>query len=124
MKKHILAFLAFASVAFAATPARTVLSTATKAGNTVTHYVGRVQGDPADDGSLTLTVFPLVIKTDSEGTEISRELSTAAAFTLTLSPAQFAGLSVAVKAAFTADQAAKFAPPAPAPAPEPAPGNP
>jgi hypothetical protein len=122
MKKHILALLALAlaSVAFAAEPApiRTVLSTVTKAGNTITHYVGRVQGDPADDGSLTLTVFPLVVKTDSEGTEISRELSTSASFTITLTPAQFSGLSLAVKAAFTADQAAKFAPaPAPAPAP-------
>lgn len=122
MKKHILALLALAlaSVAFAAEPAptRTVLSTVTKAGNTITHYVGRVQGDPADDGSLTLTVFPLVVKNDSEGTEISRELSTSASFTITLTPAQFSGLSLAVKAAFTADQAAKFAPaPAPAPAP-------
>lgn len=107
------------SAAFAADVSpRTVLNTTTKSGNTVTSYVGRVQGDPADDGSLTLTIFPLVIKTDSEGTEISRELSTTAAFTLTLTPQQFAGISAAVKAAFTADQAAKFAqanPPAPNP---------
>jgi hypothetical protein len=117
MKKYILTLLVLVSVAFAATaPTRTVLSTTTKAGNTVTAYVGRVQGEPADDGSLTLTVFPLVVKTDAEGTEISRELSVNAAFTITLTPEQFAGLSVAVKAAFTADQAAKFAPPAPAPA--------
>lgn len=119
--KKLLALLilavALCAAAFAA-DARTVLSTTTKAGNTVTSYVGRVQGEPAADGSLTLTIFPLVVKTDSEGTVISSELSTTAAFTLTLTPQQFAGISAAVKAAFTADQAAKFAqanPPAPNP---------
>ena len=118
MKKLITILLAFAVNAFAADVSpRTVLSTTTKAGNTITAYVGRVQGDPANDGSLTLTIFPLVVTTDSEGTEISRELSTTAAFTLTLSPAQFAGISAAVKMAFTADQAAKFAQAQPVPAP-------
>jgi hypothetical protein len=122
--KKLLALLSLAvalvSTAAHAADARTVLSTTTKAGNTITSYVGRVQGDPAADGSLTLTIFPLVVKTDSEGTVISSELSTNASFTLTLTPQQFAGISAAVKAAFTADQAAKFAQqnPPPAPAPE------
>lgn len=118
--KKLIALLSLAvalcASALQAADARTVLSTTTKAGNTITSYVGRVQGEPAADGSLTLTVYPLVVKTDSEGTVISSELSTQASFTITLSPAQFSGLSLAVKAAFTADQAAKFAqanPPAP-----------
>jgi len=120
MKKYIALLLpavALCAAAFAA-DARTVLSTSTKNGNTTTQYVGRVQGDPAADGSLTLTIFPLVVKTDSEGTVLSSELSTSAAFTLTLTPTQFAGISTAVKAAFTADQAAKFAQTQPAPAPQ------
>jgi hypothetical protein len=123
--KKLIALLAVALCASAvhAADARTVLSMTTKAGNTVTSYVGRVQGEPAADGSLTLTIYPLVVKTDSEGTVISSELSTSASFTLTLTPTQFAGISTAVKAAFTADQAAKFAQanPAPAPAAKPTP---
>jgi len=122
MKKLAFIFIlavALCAAAFAAEDARTVLSTTTKAGNTVTSYVGRVQGEPAADGSLTLTIFPLVVKTDSEGTVLSSELSTSASFTITLTPTQFAGLSAAVKAAFTADQAAKFQQSQPAPAPNP-----
>ena len=119
MKKLAILSLAVAlcASAFAADASpRTVLSTTTKAGNTITAYVGRVQGDPADDGSLTLTIFPLVITRDSDGEIVGKpELSTTAAFTLTLTPTQFAGISAAVKAAFTADQAAKFAQTQPAP---------
>ena len=83
---------------------RTILSTAIKAGNTSTTCVGKVIGEPKDDGSLPLTVVPLIIKTDSEGMELTREWGSTN-IELTLSPAQFAGISAIVKAAYDAQVA-------------------
>lgn len=123
MKKHnvlfilalLTAWLAFGAAvypAFAAeAPTRTVLAVSTEDGITTTKFVGRVQGEPANDGTLTLTVYPLVVLTlAANGKQIGdSKLDTSASFTITLSAAQYGGLSTLVKAAFDAKVAAEAA---------------
>jgi hypothetical protein len=116
MKKLILTVLAFLAIASAqAADLRTVLSASTTNGVTTTLYVGRVQGEPNADGTLTLAVFPLVVKTDSMGTVLVSELSTAESFSVALTPTQFTSVSALVKAAYDASAAAKAAAINPAP---------
>jgi len=49
-----------------------VLSTATKSGGVIiTVTVGRVQGEPADDGTITLQIIPREVVTAADGTVLS-----------------------------------------------------
>ena len=111
-----LAFPAFAQIP-APTPApysdaRTVLSTVTANGITTTLYVGRIQADPAKDGTITLTVYPDAVLTTSTGALIA-DLGFKPPFTVSMTAAQYGGLSALVVAAY----AAQNTPPAPTPAP-------
>lgn len=106
--KKLLALLAtavFALTVFAAeTPvdSRTLLTTSTDDNGIKTDVrVGRVQADPAKDGTITLTVFPVVIKSVN-GTIVSEQLDTANGFPVALTAQQYAGLSTLVKAAYDA----------------------
>ena len=89
MKKLIALILAAALAvsAFAQTDQRTVLVASTTNGVTKTLYVGRIQADPAKDGSITITVFPAIVITDSAGNVLSESLDTAHSFPLVI-PAQ------------------------------------
>ena len=105
MKKLISLILAAALAVstFAQTDSRTVLSTSTKNGVTTTLVVGRIQADPAKDGTLTITVFPAVVTTYADGSAVTPEyLDTAHSFPLTLTTEQYAGLAALVKAAYAA----------------------
>jgi hypothetical protein len=103
----VASLLAVPRVSAAAAPSRTVLSSSTKNGVTTTVYIGRVQGEPAEDGSLSLAVFPLVVKTDSEGLVLSSVLDTnATVFALKLTSAQLVNLSTLIKGAWDAARAA------------------
>lgn len=89
MKKLIALILAAALAvsAFAQTDQRTVLATSTTNGVTKTLYVGRIQADPAKDGSITITVFPAIVFTDSAGNVLFESLDTDHSFPLVI-PAQ------------------------------------
>jgi hypothetical protein len=107
--KKLLALLVFAvalcAAAFAQADQRTVLATATKNGVTTTTYVGRIQADPAKDGSITITVFPAVVLTDSAGNVLSETLDTSHSFPLVI-PAQVkTALAQLVQAAYAAANA-------------------
>lgn len=67
----ILGLAVFASLAFSQSDQRTVLATSTANGVTKTIYVGRIQADPGKDGTITITVFPVVVISDSAGNVIS-----------------------------------------------------
>lgn len=110
MKKILTLILAglLAVQLYSAEPTRTVLSVTTEDGITTTKYVGRVQGEPANDGTLTLTVYPLVVLTLANGKQIGdTKLDTSSSFSITLSSTQYSGLSTLVKAAFDAKIAAE-----------------
>lgn len=101
--KKLLAFLLLATALLAAEPTtdqRTVLSTVTANGVTTTLYIGRVQTDPAKDGTATLTVYPDKVITDSAGTVLSSGFTTP--FTVALTSSQYANVSALIKAAFDA----------------------
>lgn len=106
--KKILAILALtvASALFAAeapaTDQRTVLSTVTANGVTTTLYIGRVQSDPAKDGTATLTVYPDKVITDSAGNVLSSGFTEP--FTVALTQQQYAGVSSLIKATYLASQ--------------------
>lgn len=113
MKKFLAILLAAALsvAAFAQADQRTVLAATTANGVTKTIYVGRIQADPAKDGSITITVFPDVVLTDSAGNLLAHGLSTSTStpvpnspgpFPLTLTPQQYAGLAALVQAAYLA----------------------
>lgn len=104
MKKilSLLFAVALSVTAFAQADQRTVLATSTKNGVTTTTYVGRIQADPAKDGSITITVFPAVVLTDSAGNVLSESLDTTHSFPLVI-PAQVkTALAQLVQAAYTA----------------------
>ncbi len=104
MKKLIALILAAALAvsAFAQTDQRTVLATSTTNGVTKTLYVGRIQADPAKDGSITITVFPAVVLSDSAGNVLSEQLDTAHSFPLVIGAQVKATLAQLVQGAYTA----------------------
>jgi opacity protein-like surface antigen len=105
--KSLLALLltaAFALAVFAAeasAPGPTVLETKTENGITTTYAVGRVQGDYAADGTLTLTIFPTKTVTVGAVVVVS-QLDTSKGFTYKLTSGQQAALSPAIVAAWVA----------------------
>jgi hypothetical protein len=105
MKKILTAIIAaalLAVAAFAQNDQRTLLSTSTKNGVTTTIYVGRIQADPAKDGSIVITVFPAVVLFDSAGNVLSEMLDTAHSFPLVINAQVKATLAALVQAAYTA----------------------
>ena len=113
MKKilaSILVVAALAVAAFAQTDQRTVLATSTKNGVTTTLYVGRIQADPAKDGTLALTVFPEVILSDSTGAVISDQMDTSKSFVVPMTAAQYSGLAALVVGTYHASVSAKAPP--------------
>lgn len=106
MKKFLLCLLfpvaCLLSSAQAQTDLRTVLATSTTNGVTKTTYVGRIQADPAKDGTITITVFPSVVFSDSAGNVLSETLDTAHTFPLVINPQVKATLASLVQAAYLA----------------------
>ena len=116
MKKlfTLLAAVALCAAGFAAeppAPGPTVLETKTENGITTTYTVGRVQGDYAADGTLTLTIFPTKTVTVGDVVVVS-QLDTSKGFSYKLTAGQQAALSPAIVAAWVAAN-----PPPPAPKP-------
>jgi hypothetical protein len=109
MNKLAIIFLAVFATALAllsadTKPAPVALASAeVKNAVTVTRTLGRLQS--TTDQSATLTVFAWVTKKDSAGEVLSEGLDTSTSFTVALTADQIA----AIKAAFTADQAARAA---------------
>ena len=98
MKKLHLLLCAFALIT-SAIAAELVLATSTKSGGvTTTVTVGRVQGEPAADGSITLTVIPREVVTLADGTIVSDKFS-AEWLTVTLTAEQLAPINAAITAA-------------------------
>lgn len=72
MKKHIKYIIASLAIVAVSVAAELVLSSATKSGGvTTTVTVGRVQGEPAADGTIVLTVIPREIVKLGDGTVVS-----------------------------------------------------
>lgn len=112
MKKLHLLLCALALSA-SALAAELVLSTSTKSGGvTTTITVGRVQGEPAADGTLTLTVIPREVVTLADGTVVSDKFA-AEWLSVPVPPAVLAALNTAIAEAKAAADAAKAATPAP-----------
>jgi nitrogenase subunit NifH len=106
MKKLIL-FLVAAVLAVAlyaaSTPAdqRTVLSATTKNGLTTTLYIGRVQCDPAADGTCVLQVFPDQVLADNTGAVIARP-GFSVPINVPLTAQQYAAIAGIIQAAYAA----------------------
>lgn len=109
MKKlHLL--LCSLAISFSAIAAELVLETSTKTGGVTTIVtVGRVQGEPSIDGSITLTVIPREVVKLGDGTVVSdRFLSEW--LTVKLTAEQLEPINAAITAAKAAADEAKPAP--------------
>lgn len=117
MKKliaYILAVAAIAAAAFAADPLVLSTSSSNSGAVTTTVTVGRIQADPASDGSITLTVIPNKLVALADGTVISNGF-TQDWLTVKLSPTTVAAIASEIAAAKAAKDAADLAAKAPAP---------
>ena len=104
MKKLHL-FLCALALSASALAAELVLATSTKSGGvTTTVTVGRVQGEPAADGSITLTVIPREVVKLADGTVVSDKFL-AEWLTVTLTQEQLASINAAITAAKAAKDA-------------------
>ena len=115
-----LALCATASAADAPSPA--ILAQSTKNGVTTVITTGRVQAEAAinADGKVTFQIYPNVTRIDSAGEVITGPtLDLSGVFNVPLSADLVAKILIEVKAAYTADQAAKAAASSPPPAPSP-----
>ena len=95
-----LAFAALCLAASAPADLRTKLRETSANGVTKTLFVGRVQTDPARNGSAALTVYPDQVLTDSAGNVIASGFTDP--FVVTLTAQQYAGISAIIKAAYDA----------------------
>lgn len=101
----LVSLLAVALTAFAAD--QLVLSTSTKAGGvTTTVTVGRIQGDPAADGSITIAAIPRQVITLADGTVISDGFA-GEWIQVKLSPATVTAINADIAATKTASDKAK-----------------
>ena len=106
MKKLHLLLCALALTA-SALAAELVLATSTKSGGVTTVVtVGRVQGEPSANGSITLTVIPREVVKLADGTVVSDRFL-AEWISVALTPEQLASLNAAIAAAKAAADAAK-----------------